>query len=152
VLVWFWTLLMLFPYYQPITCRGRLVRSFLSAYQSRAVIPTRPTRRLRFGWFRISRQVLSFLLFSYRRGLLWFPRVVVRGVGQVFNHLPGLGPQANRRFKRTLLAPAFFSLQNLSVFRSLLFNLNPAPLKRRGVSLLNSKIHQTTVYHYISLY
>src|SRR5699024_1766920 len=99
---------------------GLLGDRFFSTYQLPAVISTGPASRLRFGWFQISRQVLSFLLCSYRRGLLSFPRVVVRGVGKVLNHLHGLGPQANRRFKRTLLAPTFFSLQVPGVFRSLL--------------------------------
>src|SRR5699024_5490322 len=82
-------------------CYGLLGGRFFSTYQLPAVISTGPASRLHFGWFQISRQVLSFLLFSYRRGFLWFPRVVVRGVGQVFNHLPVLDPQANRRFTRT---------------------------------------------------
>src|SRR5699024_8430441 len=92
VLVWFWTLLLPFPYYQAITCRGRLVRSFLSAYQSRAVIPNRPTRRLHFGPFTNKNYGPSFLLCSYRRGLLWFPRVVVRGVGSVLTIFPAWAP------------------------------------------------------------
>src|SRR5699024_50520 len=84
VLVWCWALLLSFLLSEAITYSNWFGCRFLSAYQLPAVISAAPARRPRFWWFQISRQVLSFLLCSHRRGFLQFPRVIVRSGGSGF--------------------------------------------------------------------